>query len=243
MIKLITGVGEVINRDPDVRERLRVVFLPNFNVTERTARLSRRRPVGADIHRRQGSLGHRQHEVLHERRTRPSERSTAQTSSLREEIGAENFFLFGLTAQEVGTLKSGGYRPMNYYASDPHLKEIIDLIRAGYFSHGDTELFRPLIDNLMYYDPYMLFADFASYVQCQDKVSEAYRDRDRWTRMAILNSARSGKFSSDRTIREYCTDIWQARPVPIHLLTQSQAGSAQYGEAAQPPPTEAGPPR
>ncbi len=132
---------------------------------------------------------------------------------------------------------------MDYYSGNAHLKEIVDLIRGGYFSQGDTELFRPLMDNLMYYDPYMLFADFASYVRCQEKVSEVYRDAERWTRMAILNTARSGRFSSDRTIREYCSDIWRVRPVPIHLLTQSEAGNASFGAAAPPHPTGAGRPR
>jgi starch phosphorylase len=132
---------------------------------------------------------------------------------------------------------------MDYYAGNAHLKEVVDLIRSGFFSHGDTELFRPLMDNLMYYDPYMLFADFASYVECQAKASEVYRDSERWTRMAILNTARSGKFSSDRTIREYCSDIWRVRQVPIHLLTQSEAGSASFGAAARRHPTAADRPR
>jgi glycogen phosphorylase len=162
---------------------------------------------------------------------------------LREEVGADNFFLFGLTAQEVHALKTEGYRPMDYYSGNAHLKEIVDLIRGGYFSQGDTDLFRPLMDNLMYYDPYMLFADFASYLRCQEKVSEVYRDGEIWTRMAILNTARSGRFSSDRTIREYCSEIWRVRPVPIHLVTQSEAGSASFGAAAPPHPTGADHPR
>ena len=103
---------------------------------------------------------------------------------------------------------------------------MIDLIRSGFFSRGDTELFRPLIDGLLYQDPYLLLADFQSYVECQEKVSAAYRDTERWTRMSILNTARSGKFSSDRTIREYCADIWRVKSVPIHLLTHAEAGIA-----------------
>jgi starch phosphorylase len=151
---------------------------------------------------------------------------------LREEIGAENFFLFGLTADEVQARQAQGYRPMDYYAADPHLREVIDLIRSGFFTRGDTELLKPLMDNLMYFDPYLLFADFASYIDCQAQVSAAYRDTERWTRMSILNTARSGKFSSDRTIREYCSDIWRVQTVPIRLLTHGQrltnapAGSA-----------------
>jgi len=145
---------------------------------------------------------------------------------IREEVGAENFFLFGLSAAEVYALKTQGYAPMDYYNADPGLRDTIDLIRSGFFSRGDPELFRPLIDGLLYHDPYLLLADFKSYVECQAKVSEAYGDPELWTRMSILNTARSGKFSSDRTIREYCADIWGVKSVPIRLLTHAEEGSA-----------------
>jgi starch phosphorylase len=97
---------------------------------------------------------------------------------------------------------------------------VVDLIRGGFFSRGDTELFRPLMDGLVYHDPYLLFADFDSYSEAQQSVSAAYKDPQRWAMMSILNSARSGKFSSDRTIREYCDDIWKAPAVPVRLLSQ-----------------------
>ena len=162
---------------------------------------------------------------------------------IREEVGAENFFLFGLTAPQVHALKAQGYRPMDYYQANQGLRDVIDLIRNGFFSRGDTELFRPLIDGLLYQDPYLLLADFQSYIECQAKVSQAYRDTERWTRMSILNTARSGKFSSDRTIREYCTDIWDVPPVPIQLLTHEEAGAASCGAAVRPRPTTADRPR
>ena len=139
---------------------------------------------------------------------------------MREEIGAENFFLFGLTASGGACPQDRRLSAHGLLSGNQHLKEIVDLIRGGYFSQGDTELFRPLMDNLMYHDPYMLFADFASYVAARRKVSEVYRDAEIWTRMAILNTARSGRFSSDRTIREYCSEIWRVRPVPIRLLNE-----------------------
>jgi starch phosphorylase len=145
---------------------------------------------------------------------------------IREEVGADNFFLFGLSAGEVYALKAQGYRPQDYYNANPELREVIDLIRSGFFSRGDTELFRPLIDGLLHEDPYLLLADFQSYIECQAKVSEAYGLPERWTRMSILNTARSGRFSSDRTIREYCADIWDVKSVPIQLLTHAEAGIA-----------------
>ncbi|MDB6099817.1 MAG: malP 2, partial [Gammaproteobacteria bacterium] len=145
---------------------------------------------------------------------------------IREEVGGDNFFLFGLSTPEVYALKARGYRPLDYYNGNQGLRDVIDLIRSGFFSRGDQELFRPLIDGLLHQDPYMLLADFQSYIDCQNKVSEAYRDTDRWTRMSILNTARSGKFSSDRTIREYCEGVWHANPVPIRLLTHAQAETA-----------------
>ncbi len=121
---------------------------------------------------------------------------------IRQEVGAENFFLFGLSAEEVYAVKARGYRPMDYYEANPGLRDVIDLIRSGFFSRGDTELFRPLIDGLLYQDPYLLLADFQSYIDCQEKVAAVYRDTGEWTRMSILNTARSGKFSADRTIHE-----------------------------------------
>jgi glycogen phosphorylase len=225
MIKLITSVGDVINRDPDVRDRLKVVFLPNFNVKN-----GQRVYPAADLSEQISTAGK---EASGTGNMKFSMNGALTIGTLdganieiRDEVGAENFFLFGLSAAEVYALKAQGYRPMDYYNANQGLKDVIDLIRSGFFSRGDPELFRPLIDGLLYQDPYLLLADFQSYIDCQNKVSEAYRDTDRWTRMSILNTARSGKFSSDRTIREYCSDIWRAKSVPIHLLTHAEAGSA-----------------
>jgi starch phosphorylase len=134
---------------------------------------------------------------------------------IREEAGAENFFLFGLTAEEVARRKREGYDPMVHYETQPDLKAAIELIRSGFFSRGDGSLFRPLVENLLHHDPYMLCADFQSYLDCQAAVDEAYLDPEHWTRMSILNTARSGKFSSDRSIREYCEEIWKVKPVSV----------------------------
>ena len=136
---------------------------------------------------------------------------------IREEVGPENFFLFGLTTQEVYDLKSRGYQARDFYEGNDRLKAVIDLIASGHFSSRDSELFKPLVDSLLYHDEYLLFADYQSYVDCQDRVSQTYRDRDTWTQMSILNAARMGKFSSDRAIREYCKDIWKVKPVPVAL--------------------------
>jgi len=225
MIKLITAVGDVINRDPDVRDRLKVVFLPNFNVKN-----GQRVYPAADLSEQISTAGK---EASGTGNMKFSMNGALTIGTLdganieiREEVGAENFFLFGLSAPEVYALKAQGYRPMDYYNANQGLRDVIDLIRSGFFSRGDTELFRPLIDGLLYQDPYLLLADFQSYIDCQNKVSDAYGDTDRWTKMSILNTARSGKFSSDRTIREYCADIWRAKSVPIQLLTHAEAGTA-----------------
>jgi len=225
MIKLITAVGEVVNRDPDVRDRLKVVFLPNFNVTN-----GQRVYPAADLSEQISTAGK---EASGTGNMKFSMNGALTIGTLdganieiREEVGAENFFLFGLSAEEVYAVKARGYRPMDYYNANQGLRDVIDLIRSGYFSRGDTELFRPLIDGLMHQDPYLLLADFQSYVGCQERVAEAYRDEERWTRMSILNTARSGKFSSDRTIREYCADIWHVKSMPINLLTHAEAGIA-----------------
>jgi starch phosphorylase len=220
MIKLITSVGDVVNRDPELRDRLKVVFLPNFNVTN-----GQRVYPAADLSEQISTAGK---EASGTGNMKFSMNGALTIGTLdganieiRNEVGADNFFLFGLSTPEVYALQAQGYRPMDYYNGNQDLRGVIDLIRSGFFSRGDSELFRPLIDGLLYHDPYMLLADFQSYMDCQTRVSETYRDTERWTRMSILNTARSGKFSSDRTIREYCTDIWGAKSVPIHLLTHA----------------------
>ena len=221
IIKLINAVADTVNEDPDVRGRLKVVFLANFN-----ASLGQRIYPAADLSE-QISMAGKEASGTGNMKFAMNGALTIGTLDganieIREEVGAENFFLFGLTAEEVLDLKARGYDPMDYYSRNVELKEAIDAIAQGHFSNGDTELFQPLIDSLMNHDQYMLFADYQSYIECQKKVSHAYKDRDNWTRMSILNSARTGKFSSDRTIREYCEEIWQVKPIPIELEAYSQ---------------------
>jgi len=139
---------------------------------------------------------------------------------IREEVGPENFFLFGLTVEEVMETQRAGYTSMDYYNNNEELKSAIELIASGHFSHGDRELFRPIVDSLLYDDQYMLFADYQSYIDCQEQVDRAYRNRQSWTSMSILNSARMGKFSSDRSIKDYCRKIWEVAPFPVDLKWQ-----------------------
>jgi glycogen phosphorylase len=132
-------------------------------------------------------------------------------------VGAENFFLFGLTVEEIPPLRAAGYRPRDLYKYDSELRSVIDAIADGSFARGDAELFRPLVDSLLADDPWLLLADFRSYVDRQRDVERAYLDPARWTRMSILNTARMGRFSSDRSIADYCRDVWRVEPVPIEL--------------------------
>ena len=136
---------------------------------------------------------------------------------IREEVGDENFFLFGLTADRVESVKRSGYRPSACVEADPELRETLEFVRDGGLSHGDPEVFRPLIENLLGSDPFLVIADYASYVACQQRVADAWKEQERWTRMSILNTARSGKFSSDRAIKEYCDDIWRVPAVKVTL--------------------------
>jgi starch phosphorylase len=134
---------------------------------------------------------------------------------IREEVGAENFFLFGLTATQVKELKAGGYRPHDYYEQNGALREVLDFIASGALAKGDTSLFRPLIDNLLSQDSFLVLADYKAYVECQDQVSALWCQPQAWARKAILNVARMGKFSSDRSIREYCEQVWKVNPVSL----------------------------
>jgi glycogen phosphorylase len=134
---------------------------------------------------------------------------------VRDRVGAENFFLFGLTAEQVQKTRHDGYDPRSYYESNPELREVVDLIASGFFSFEERSLFRPITDSLLNSDPFRVMADFASYVECQRRVEQAYLDHNVWNRAAVMNIARMGYFSSDRAIREYAADIWGASPVPV----------------------------
>jgi starch phosphorylase len=216
IIKLIHSVGSVVNSDVDVKDRLKVVFLPNYNVT-----LGQRVYPAADLSE-QISLAGKEASGTGNMKFAMNGALTIGTLDganieIREEAGEENFFLFGLTADEGQTMKAAGYNPRSVYESDEELRCCVDSLISGQFSSGDPELFRPLYESLLNRDEYMSLADYKSYIECQDRVSVAYRDRARWTRMSILNVARMGKFSSDRSIREYCSDIWRTWPVKIEF--------------------------
>jgi len=219
MIKLIHSVGEVINRDPAVRDRLKVVFVPNFNVTT-----AQRIYPAADLSEQISTAG-KEASGTGNMKFAMNGALTIGTCDganleIESEVGAENFFSFGLSAAEVSALEARGHRPVEPDGRNEELRAVIDLLRDGFFSRGDTELFRPLIERLLQWDPYFVLADFRSYVDCQRRVSEAYADPERWAVMSILNVARSGKFSSDRTVREYAADVWRVPSVPIRLLSQ-----------------------
>ncbi|MFL6514225.1 MAG: glycogen/starch/alpha-glucan phosphorylase, partial [Chthoniobacterales bacterium] len=134
---------------------------------------------------------------------------------IREEVGAENFFLFGLNAKEVVELKTRGYRPRDHYDQNQMLREVIDFLGSETLGGGDKELFRPIIENLLDGDPYLLLTDYQSYIEAQERVTALWRMPEEWTRQSILNTARVGKFSSDRSIRDYCERIWSIKPGQI----------------------------
>jgi starch phosphorylase len=214
IIKLVNEVGDVVNHDRDVDDRLKVVFLANFNVT-----LGQRIYPAADISE-QISMAGKEASGTGNMKFALNGAVTVGTLDganieIRERVGAENFYLFGLTADEVFALKESGYTPLNYYHHNAELKQVIDRIASGYFSQGDTSVFKAITDSLLYHDEFLSLADYQSYIDCQDRVAAAYQDEEMWTRMSILNVARCGFFSSDRTIRQYCEDIWRVKLVKV----------------------------
>jgi len=219
IIKLVNSVGAVINRDKSLRDRLKVVFLPNYNVSNGqrvypAAELSEQISTAGKEASGTGNMKFQMNGAL------TIGTLDGANVEMREAVGAENFFLFGMTEKEVAETWRQGYRPMDIVEANPALREVVDLIRSGFFSRGDSEIFRPLIDNLLWHDPFLVLADFQSYADCQAQVDIAYQDPEHWTRMSILNIARSGIFSSDRAIQEYADDIWKVEPVDIGLLRQ-----------------------
>jgi len=219
IIKLINSVAEVVNTDPDVAGRLRVVFLPDYNVT-----FGQRVYPAADLSE-QISLAGKEASGTGNMKFSMNGALTVGTLDganieIREAVGPENFFLFGLTSEQVYAAKAAGYTPSSHYHANSELKQTLDELASGRFSRGDQSLFKPLLDSLLSQDPYMLLADYPSYIECQDKIDQAYLDVDHWTRMSILNTSRMGKFSSDRAIHEYCNDIWHVKPVEVHPFAE-----------------------
>ncbi|HEY0816584.1 MAG TPA: glycogen/starch/alpha-glucan phosphorylase [Pseudonocardia sp.] len=214
IIKLINAVAETVNNDPVVNRFLKVAFVPNFDVQNAeliypAADLSEQISTAGKEASGTGNMKFMMNGAL------TIGTLDGANVEIREEAGAENFFLFGLTVEEVERLQRDGYHPGAYVDANPELGAVLASIADGTFSHGDTEVFRPLVDNLRLADPFLVLADYASYVECQQRVSAAWANPATWSRMSILNTARSGKFSSDRAIAQYCDEIWNVAPVTV----------------------------
>jgi starch phosphorylase len=212
IIRLILAIARKVNSDPAANGKLRVVFLPNYGVS-----LAERIMPAADLSE-QISLAGTEASGTGNMKLSLNGALTIGTLDganveIRSEVGEDNFFLFGLTAQEVAEKKRAGYDPRLVLAEDAGLAQIIETIWNGSLSPEEPDAFKPIVRSLLDGgDAYMLLADFASYAACQEKVSAAYRDPESWTRMSILNVSRMGRFSSDRTVREYADEIWGVTP-------------------------------
>ena len=214
IIKLINSVAETVNSDPDVNDRMKVAFIPNFNVQNGqliypAADLSEQISTAGKEASGTGNMKFMMNGAL------TIGTLDGANVEMREEAGPENFFLFGLTVDEVHQLKSQGYHPRDYVSRNAELAAALALISEGRFSHGDTEVFAPLVSNLVDHDPFLVLADYGDYIRCQDEVGRIWQQPEVWTRKSILNSARSGKFSSDRAIAEYCDEIWDVHRVTV----------------------------
>ncbi len=211
IIKLICTVADLVNGDPDTRKLLHVVFVPDYSVS-----VGQRIYPAADLSEQISTAGK---EASGTGCMKFMMNGAAAIGTLdganieiREAVGTENFFLFGLTAPEIMDMKAKGYRPRDYYEKDALLREVLDGLGDGKFSRGDRDLFRPLLDELLNLDTYMVLADFQPYLKAQSEAGTVFQDIDRWSKISVLNTARSGTFSSDRAIRQYCEDIWK---VPV----------------------------
>jgi starch phosphorylase len=216
MIKLVHSVAGVVNADPLTHARLRVAFIPDYNAKNcmpifPAAELSEQISTAGKEASGTGNMKFAMNGAL------TIGTLDGANVEIREAVGADNFFLFGLTVDSIRELRAAGYRPRDRYESDPVLRGVIDALADGTFAGGDATLFRPIVDSLLGDDPWLLLADFASYLEAQAHVERAYLEPERWTRLSILNSARMGRFSSDRSIADYCRDVWRVGPVPIVL--------------------------
>ncbi len=216
IIRLITAVADLVNGDPRVNDRLRVAFVPDFNVQNAqyiypAADLSEQISTAGLEASGTGNMKFMMNGAL------TIGTLDGANVEIRDEVGEDNFFLFGLNAAEVAQRKREGYRPADELAANVELAGVLDLIGSGRLTKGDPDIFRPVVENLTHSDPFLVLADYAAYVECQARVSRAWFEPEQWTRMSVLNTARSGKFSSDRAIAEYCDDIWGVIPTQIKL--------------------------
>lgn len=214
IIKLISCVSDLVNNDPDVHDRLKVVFFPDFNVQNAqhiypAADLSEQISTAGLEASGTGNMKFSMNGAL------TIGTLDGANVEIREEVGAENFFLFGLDATQVQDMKTRGYNPHGIYEQNTTLREVLDFISSGTLAAGDKSLFRPLVDNLLWHDPFLVLADYQSYIDFQAEVSKLWGYTEAWTRKSILNVARMGKFSSDRSINDYCEMVWKVKPVPV----------------------------
>ena len=220
IIRFINGIAETINSDPDMEGRLRVIFLADYNV-----KLGERVYPASDLSEQISTAGMEASGTGNMKFAMNGALTIGTLDGanveIREQVGEDNFFLFGKTTSEIAELRSGGYRPWELIGSMPELAEVLRLVEQGHFSNGDGELFRPLLQNLTGRDPYFVLADFDDYLRAQQSVGEAWADRTRWNRMALLNTARSGFFSSDRSIQDYAEKIWHVKPYPVKITCET----------------------
>jgi glycogen phosphorylase len=214
IIRLITAVADLVNNDEEVNDILKVVFLPNFNVKQ-----AQRIYPAADLSE-QISMAGKEASGTGNMKFALNGALTIGTLDganveIMEEVGEENFFLFGQTTEEVQETRKNAYTPYKYYQKNENLKRVIDFLVSGKLGEGDPELFRPLYDNLLQQDQYQLLKDFKSYCEKKEEVFKVWADENEWTKRSILNVSRMGKFSSDRSIRDYCENIWNVQPVRL----------------------------
>ncbi len=218
IIRLINAVADIINNDVVTRDRLRVVFLPNYRVS-----LAEKIMPGAELSEQISTAGMEASGTGNMKFALNGALTIGTLDGanieIAEEVGRDNIFIFGLTVEEIAKLKPH-YSSWDYFHSDPELNEVLNMIGGGYFSPLDKELFHPILFSLLEGgDQYFVLADYRAYVECQERVAQAYLDQDQWTRKSILNTAKMGKFSSDRTIQEYAQSIWRVSPVPVNTAT------------------------
>ena len=217
IIKLINAVADIVNNDPAINDRLKVIFIPNYDVSTASDIIP-----AADLSEQISTAGMEASGTGNMKLALNGALTIGTLDGanveIRDEVGDENIFIFGLTVDEVAQQKQDGYNPKKYYDNNPELKQTLDMIGNGFFSPENADLYTPIIDMLLNQgDHFMVLADYAAYIDCQEKVSELYKNKTEWTKKSILNVANMGLFSSDRTIAEYAEEIWNIKPVNIEL--------------------------